>query len=424
MKPGNFTVIGLIKAAWWIFLFVLAFRVLGRAPIGIVEEVLFLLVLIIVSTVSFSNMTMNLLFGRINYLQLILIPLLLLPMISAHQAQVVFKQPYLYGILAQRQHYILLFGYFIYLSLKNRWINLIDIEKYFLRSLYISLAIMYLFSLFIDPSNFKDTEFVSFSLNKGWRYEFPSGIVVTIMLFSIIKTWGEGKAGYYFPLLIAAVYFIVFAQDRTQIAFFLITVFVYYSKNLKLHQQLKYAFNAIIIGFAGLIIASILFPETVEHYTTMFTNAASIFTGEEVEESSTNARYKEIAIALENFNLHPWLGNGSVSSKFNGGLRGFFGYFYPGDIGILGNLFVYGIIGTSFYYILFFFSLRWSLQMKKYRPGLLMVSIYGMLFTFLDMITAASNIKFMGMQAFFFAIIYYYRFYLYPQEKKGLIAAS
>lgn len=46
-----------------------------------------------------------------------------------------------------------------------------------------------------------------------------------------------------------------------------------------------------------------------------------------------------------------------------------------------------------------------------------MTAIYGLLFTFLDMITAASNIKFMGMQSFFFALIYYYKFHLYPKEK-------
>jgi len=41
---------------------------------------------------------------------------------------------------------------------------------------------------------------------------------------------------------------------------------------------------------------------------------------------------------------------------------------------------------------------------------------YGMIFIFLDMITAASNIKFMGLPSVFFAIIYYYRFVKKEQE--------
>lgn len=398
-------------------MFIIAFRVMGRAPIGLIEEILFLLQLFVIIIVCFSNMTYNLIKGRINYLQLILLPLLILPFISAYQASIAFKQPYLLGILAQRQHYILLFGYFTVLALKQEWVSLKNLEKYFIRSLYIMLGIMYTFSLFIDPTHFKDTEFVKFSLNKGWQYEFPSGVAVGIIIYSLIKAWGERKFGYYLPLFIAVTYFVIFGQDRTQMAFILITLFIYYLKNVNLYKKLMYAINTFFISAIFLVIVSIVFPDTVDHYLRLFTNAASIFTGEQVEESSTNARYIEIAIALERFQHYPWLGNGSVSSQFNGGLRGFFGYFYPGDIGILGNLFVYGIIGTSFYYIPFLLTLIWSNQMKEYKPVFFMTAIYGLLFTFLDMITAASNIKFMGMQSFFFALIYYYKFHLYPKEK-------
>jgi len=303
------------------------------------------------------------------------------------------------------------------LALKQEWISLKNLEKYFIISLYIMLGIMYIFSLFIDPANFKDTEFVKFSMNKGWQYEFPSGVAVAVIIFSLIKAWGEQKPGYYVPLFIAAAYFVIFGQDRTQMAFLLITLFIYYVKNVNMYRKLKYAINTFFITTILLVIVSIVFPDTLDHYIRIFANAASIFTGEQVEESSTNARYIEIAIALERFQQHPWLGNGSVSSQFNGGLRGFFGYFYPGDIGIMGNLFVYGIIGTSFYYINFLLALIWSRKMKGANPVLLMTAIYGLLFIFLDMITAASNIKFMGMQSFFFAIIYYYRFHIYPKEK-------
>ncbi|MFM9055667.1 MAG: hypothetical protein ACKOQY_03135, partial [Bacteroidota bacterium] len=150
------------------------------------------------------------------------------------------------------------------------------------------------------------------------------------------------------------------------------------------------------------------------HYIRLFANASSIVTGEKTDEHSTNIRYIEGAIALRGFSQHPWLGNGTVSAQFQGGFRGFFGYFYPGDVGILGNLFVYGLIGTIVFYIPFLLALRWSLQMRNYSPAFLMTCTYALLFVFLDMLTAAVNIKFIGLQAFCFAVIYYYRFTAYP----------
>lgn len=416
----------ILQPFFWVSMFIISFRVLGRSPLGIIEEALFLGTLIVISVTVFGSIISGVLNGRINYLFLILIPLLIVPFINAYQANKVFQQPFLIGLVTQRQHYILLCGYFCFLALQRHWINLEQIEKYFIRSMYINMAVMIFFNVLIDPSVFKDTEFVKYSLNKGWQYEFPNAIAIAIIIYSIGKAWGENKPMAYLPLFICTAYFFIYGQDRSQIFFAVITIFIYYAFNLSTYKKIKYALGTILFVSFGISFLYIVFPDFVQHYFTIFGNASSIVTGEEVRESSTNIRFKESAIAMENFIKHPWLGNGSISAKFNGGFKGFFGYFYPGDIGILGNLFVYGIVGTIAFYIPFYFSLIWSLKMRKLKFGFLNLCIYGMLFTFLDMITAASNIKFIGLPIFYFSIIYYYRFYIYPfqSENEGLQSTS
>ncbi len=129
-------------------------------------------------------------------------------------------------------------------------------------------------------------------------------------------------------------------------------------------------------------------------------------------------RISEAAIAIKGIALHPFFGNGFVSSQFNGGFSGFFGYFFASDVGILGNLFVYGIIGTLIFYIPFFVTLSWTKRLRKNNDILLTTCQYGMVFIFLDMITAASNIKYMGLPSIFFGIIYYYRYFVVNENKE------
>ena len=401
---------------FWVTFFILSFRVMARSPIGMIEEVLFLALLVMVVFTTVGTSVMRLLKGRFNFLFMLLIPLLIVPFISAYQAHKVFHQPFIIGLIAQRQHYILLCGFFCVIALQRKLISLELLEKYFVRSMLINLGIMIFFSVFIDPGMFKDTEFVKYSLNKGWQYEFPNAVAIAVVIYSIGKAWGENKSSAYLPLFLSIAYFIIYGQDRSQILFATVTIFIYYIFNLNIYRKIKYAFATLLSGIVLISALAIFYPDLIEHYLTLFGNASSIVTGKEVDEASTNVRYMEGAIAIENFTKHPWLGNGSVSSQFKGGFKGFFGYFYPSDIGILGNLFVYGIVGTIAFYIPYFFGFIWSIKMRRLKSSFLNLCTYGMLFTFLDMITAASNIKFIGLQAFYFAIIYYYRFYVYPYQ--------
>lgn len=393
----------------WVMFFILSFRVLARFPSGIFEG-LFLVMMVICMVLSIREIVVGWSKGKSNYYQLVLLPLFILPFIVALQANRIFGQPYLMGLLAQRQHFIIFAGYFLVLQFQKGRIDLALFERRMLLALGIIMSIMMFFSIFIDPRFFNGTDFVEFSLNKGWHYEFPSDVIATVILFSTFKVLSENRFRYLVPLLMGLLYFVIYIQDRSQLLVITTTIGIYFLRNVSLGKKVVYASWGILLLLTGFGIIRLANPELIDHYVTMFTNASTIATGGHTSEYSTNMRLAESAIALKGFAEHPFLGNGFVSAQYKGGFSGFFGYFYASDVGILGNLFVYGIIGTFIFYIPFLLVLSWTRKLRKYDDNLLTTAQYGLIFIFMDMITAASNIKYMGLPTIFFAIVYFYRF--------------
>lgn len=399
----------------WVFFFIISFRVLARFPSGIFE-VLFVLIVIITFSISIRQIIFGWIQGRSNVYQLVLIPLFILPFIVAWQANKEFGQPYFLGLLAQRQHFIIFAGYFLLFMLQRKKITLEKLERYLILASLIIMVIMGFFSIFINPTIFSNTEFVEYSINKGWKYGFPSDIIATIILISSLKILGSNKLKYIVVLLLCSAYFLIYIQDRSKILMITMTVLLYFIRNVNLNKKIIYTAYGVIILSLALALLTFIQPDLINHYITLFSNASTIATGGQTSEYSTNIRLKESAIALKGIAEHPWFGNGFVSSQYKGGFSGILGYFYAADIGILGNLFVYGIIGTFIFYIPFILVISWTKKLRHHHDILLTTCQYGLFFIFLDMITAASNIKYLGLPSIFFAIIYYYRYYVITKK--------
>ncbi len=399
----------------WVLFFILSFRVLARFPSGIFE-LLFVLIVIITFSISLRQIILGWINERSNVYQLVLIPLFILPFIVAWQAYVEFGQPYLMGLLAQRQHFIIFAGYFLLIMLQRKKISLEKLERYLIISLIIIMVIMSFFSIFINPTIFSNTEFVEYNINKGWKYGFPSDVIATIILISCLKILRLNKFKYTIVLLFGILYFLIYIQDRSQILMITMTIGLYFLRNVTLNKKIIYIAYGTIAFALSLSLLTIFQPDLIDHYFTLFSNASTIVTGEQTSEYSTSVRLKESAIALKGIAEHPWFGNGFVSFQYKGGFSGILGYFYAADVGILGNLFVYGIIGTFIFYIPFILVISWTKKLRHQQDILLTTCQYGLFFIFLDMITAASNIKYLGLPSIFFAIIYYYRYYVITKK--------
>jgi hypothetical protein len=264
--------------------------------------------------------------------------------------------------------------------------------------------------MFVNPARFIDTEFVTLSPNKGFRYEFPDSCIYGLFLYSLFKIWISKEKGWSFTVMLSAFYILTYLMDRTQLIAIAGTILTYVFFNFSFPRIIR---TAIIGGVGGVLIIgalSLAAPSLVEKNIKLYVTAVETLTGEKVSEASTNVRFMESKIALDGFFKHPILGVGFLSTKWNDGFRSLNKHFYPVDVGILGNLFVYGILGTLVFYIPFYITWRYSRKIKEKNDALLVSSIYVLLFQFADYFTAASNQKFFGVVAVYFGIVYYYRY--------------
>lgn len=411
-----------IPAAWVLF-FILAFRVLARYPIKIFEilfiAVIALSVLILVIDLIESSRKM-----RFNYLHLFFFILSILPFISAQRAEHIFGQPFLLGLGAQRSFYIIYSGFLAVIALEKGWIRIEQLYDWFVLSLYVMMGSMLYFNVFIDPMKFSSTEFVEFSSNKGWHYEFPANVASALIIFSAIRFFQNNALKHLISLIVSSGYFLIYQQDRSQIVALCVTLLIYFLRNVKIKRQLVLGFSGILAAIILVNLISLVRPEFVDHYLRIFTNASTVVLGGETTEYSSNMRIAESAIALNGFTQHPWFGNGVVTSHFRGGFSSFFGYFYASDVGILGNLFVYGVVGTAILYLFYVFSFRWSRQITSYSDDFLTLCQYILVFAFFDMFTDAFNLKFIGLLSFAFCMVYYYRFIHVPSLMQQQSAAE
>jgi hypothetical protein len=394
----------------WFTFFASAFFIFGRVPNRMfvdITSVAFIFILLFQYGLEIVKAIQN---RKIKSITVIMIPFFLIPLISAIQSNKVFGQPYSYGLLAQRQLTMILCAHFVACALGDGWMSKENFEKYFIRSLQILLVIFLFFYVFIDPSRFVDTEFVTLSPNKGYRYEFPDSCIYGLFLYGLLKIWISKEKSWLFTVLLSSFYILNYLMDRTQLIAIAGTICVYWALNFSIPRIVR----TLIIGGTGAIIGlgtiGILAPDFIEKNINLYVTAAETLSGEKVAESSTHVRFMESKIALDGFLKHPILGVGFLSTKWKDGFRSLNKHFYPIDVGLLGNLFVYGIIGTLIFYIPFFLSWRYSFKINNKDDALLVSTIYVMLFQFADYFTCASNQKFYGVIAVYFGIIYYYRY--------------
>ncbi len=394
----------------WFLFFANAFAIFGRIPNRLFVDITSIGFLLFLISHYIFEIYKALVLKKIKTITVLMLPFLIMPIVSAAQAYNVFGQPIIFGLIAQRQLALSLCGHFVAIALIDKWVNRDNFEKYFIRSLHIMLLMFLFFYVFINPAQFVDTEFVTLSPNKGFRYEFPDSIVYGLLLYGLFKIWITKEKGWLLSALLSAFYILVYLMDRTQLIAIAGTIGVYVLLNFSFPRIIR---TAILAGVGGVIAfgaLGLLAPDFLDKNINLYVTAVETLTGEKVAESSTNVRFMESKIALDGFIKHPIMGVGFLSTKWNDGFRSLNKHFYPVDVGILGNLFVYGIIGTLVFYIPFFITWKYSRKIKSKNDALIVSSIYVLLFQFADYFTAASNQKFFGVVAVYFGIVYYYRY--------------
>jgi hypothetical protein len=400
----------LISYSLLVLIFIATFRVLATLPLDTLHQAVSSFAIVGLTVYYLSGLYIKFSTYKITRLDVMMWVFVIANFFAAFQAKLVFGQPYYYGIMAQRSVLLSLSGMLVISWMEQGWITIRQVEKTFVALALVLLLVFFYFYFFVNPVRFGDVEFVTYSPIRGYRYRFQFALVIMLLFYSLFKFSEEGRRGYL--LLIAAIlfYLVYFLQSRTTLVVLLITLLVYFYRNLTLKEKVRsILFYGLIFLVGGLIFFSLGFTSLFDRYQLLYKNVLSVFLGESPDEASSAVRFMELKLAFEHIVNHPLLGNGFISSQWNGGWHEILGYFYPVDIGLLGNIFVFGCIGTALIYLPFYYSYNYSKDVNS-NDVFFKTCEYMLLFFFLSMFFSAVNIRDSSSIMFLVSLLYYYRY--------------
>lgn len=394
------------------FFLVVEFSLLTHVPVPgarVVSNSLFLLLLL----VFFSYYLLkSLRESQFSILLVISVPILVVPFLSAYQAQQVFGQPFIFGFLADRTKFFILSPLLLVYLLEANILSIKTVER-----VLISLASAYFFIalflyLVVDPELFRGTSFVIFSPQKGMRYNINHALVLILLFYSLYKTIDQMSIRHILLVVLILIYLLVLVKGRSLLVTLFVALMQIFLRRLTWRQRIAVlSFSILAVVIFG-IVALFFFKEGVGNFITLFSSALDVVTGGEGQDASAKSRVIQADVAWEGVREHPLLGNGFLSSQWNDGFNSEFEHFYPSDIGWLGLLYVNGLVGFILLNIPFALSFWYSRKTPPETKDIFLKTMESFMFyLFLHSIFAAFAIKKIGIIVFPFAIIYFYRFY-------------
>lgn len=272
------------------------------------------------------------------------------PFYSALRSMMEFGQPFIFGLLAQRGWMLVGSGVIIFYLLSNHRLTIDDVKKSFLIISWTSLIIFSFLAITYDPSMHR--EIASYATagvgERGVRFRFQTYFIIFGLIYYFIKYLSDKKRVDVISFSLFFSYILFIDKGRTILIFLLFLIFIVIIFNIPFRKWIVGIFKFGIALLFILFIINLLSPDYLEMMGSMFLQMFQVLLGEESSDFSANARIYEVNVAMNYFNenIHSlFFGVGIVSKQWNDGWESLFGYFYPTDIGLLGALFLYGVVG-------------------------------------------------------------------------------
>jgi hypothetical protein len=355
---------------------------------------------------------------RLNTLEVYFGLLFFLPIIPAVAALNEFGQPLFYGLGTFRDFYLLFFSLVIYNMLRRGEISIELLERAFVGVALFNMAFSYFLSLAVDPSAFQESNLAGSNDAKGGEVYFRFNMAMFFFgsTYFFVKAFYRKNYIYFGYSALFLIYVVFFRLDRTSMAVNAAAIVAFFFTAVSARTQLLTLFKLIIPLIMGLIVAYFIVPEIFEQYIDMFADAISSATGSGVESEEDTIRLVEAQVAIDGIKEHPFLGNGKISNEWEPlGYNRFYPYFFASDVGILGQTFMYGIIGATILYGQFILALYFILRIKHIKRNVFLVSLkFYLLALALDALTNGYITIYAAQSVMVLAVIYYF----YQKDKQ------
>ncbi len=329
--------------------------------------------------------------------------------LAAWRAQQVFVQPLIYGIISQRAIVLIAAPLILFNAMRYRNIQPKNIEA---ALLFLTWGTFLLFSamrLFLDP-----TRFVSYGVGfvvtseLETSFKFPSYFIIFGVFYYAMLGLRTRRVRYYFAALIlfpAALG--PSGRGLTVCVAATLLLCLYRLRGLR-----RTLITAAKFGFVLAILVGGLYAVAPQKLSTRAAGFADVFTvlskGSLTTDNSANARIFETLTALPYIEEHPWLGNGVISHQWEGGSKGALGaYFYAADIGVIGVIFSFGILGLALFAYQYRFAWRAAKKLpSSYYSPLLDATKAMVVYTALYSIAGGLCVWYPEVTLFFIALLY------------------
>lgn len=401
-----------LKVLFWAFFFMIAMRILLRTPLSkgaFVVEAVFIAILLL----FYIYRIFTALAGKSSFTkyEVYLSTFLIFPFWSAFAAYYSWNQPFIFGVAAQRGFYLFLSAFFLLYALNKKIVTPQILLKSFLLLGWCSLIGFYVATKVINPIQYIDTEMVEFSsLKGGYIFHFYITFITIGFLYYTIQFFKTGNYLYWIPSILFLAYIVFVRQDRSIILTVFAGIGLYFLQNEMKKYFLKTVFTGLIVitGILAVFVSS--GPQLLTGFFVKYENIIKVVSGQSTTESSTNVRKKEALKVFPHIIKNPLLGNGDLSQQWRNGFERIMGHLYPADLGIIGEIFLFGLLGTLIINSQFILALKYSAASKYYSFDTFYLTCKYALFTFfMDSFTAGQTIFFAANSILLITILYYYK---------------
>lgn len=407
-----------IKVVGLGFLFGISFQTYVKFPIiGMTLQTIFESMFLVSMVLFFMVYMMNSFVKspKYNQFELLTFTLLLFPIYSGIMTNIYFGQPFIIGVLAQKQWVHSIVGIYLFYLLKTKKITLYMIRDAMLFMTWFLLPIYIAIILTMNPNKYDGSIFVYCnSIKGGCTFELE----IMFFAFACFYYWvrflktNQWKYILYFLIFFAYIFFI--NQKRGTSLALVGALGLYFIFNLSFNKILYYSVIIITSIIFALLLLEIFRPDIIQRNIVMWTDIIDVLQGEQTNEASANARIKETLIAVKYLtknDLSILFGNGKLSNNWQNGPLAVFGHFFASDIGILGVIFQYGIFGLIIGEISYIYSYIWYMRIKNFKSNHFLQSVfYFLIFYLVRGIPTGGNFfpPGVGIVAIFLTVIYFF----------------
>ncbi|MGE4546025.1 MAG: O-antigen ligase family protein [Pedobacter sp.] len=390
--------------------FLLSFSTLKYLPsMFLTAEIWFIAVFIFLVLVYFPKIAIHKYypspFEKYGFFLLIYVPL-----VSAFMASAEFGQPWIYSILAQRG-LVLVGCMLIFLSFYRKGaFSLGDVERALLWLAWISLILCTLVVLFLDPRQFVDIPTFVVGVGDDLKFVLPTTFLVFGLFYYVFSSFWQNSLRNLCLALLFFGYLIFGSGGRTQILAVIFSCLFFVIRWRSKSRLLVFLSRVSFIILLLISIACVSNSKKLTFLKEKFYSAYMVvLTAEKGSDISANSRIDQSNIALPYVKKNFMLGNGLISHQWNGGYKSLFDYFHPSDVGLLGIMYLYGVVGLFVYAYQFRFALQYSKRLPNHggKWGNLICAVRGILFYYaITSLVTGQFVHSVGTLLIFIAILY------------------